>query len=450
LPASPDARLVARDPYLPGLATVLDTRRLSERLAPRVAKRTGTATLRLTTNYVCYEPATSCLVGYDLRVGGGRVSLYAKALRKPGDLAVASLPGSGYLRLEDDSIVVAVFPIDAKLPGLPYLLDPKRSRSFLRSVLDRRRGAPAEEVETHTLAYRPECRYVCALETGGRVRAVLKVSRPGALPAAAAREIAAAVHRKGGGNVALPVVPLEIAASRRRGWIAFDWIEGRVLDEVLAGAAPVSQVVEAVGAALAEFHGMVPGGRSREAVGGRTGARAEMERLVRLAAWLYPEDVDRAVRLASRIEGGLGTGVPVPIHGDFHPKHVLIGDRIGFLDLDRARPGSPARDIARFLAHLVRDCLRGTLPLDRAQAAAAAFLDGYVRRARSLPEDLAAHRALAILGLWADPFLKRDPAWDRRAAELLREAERCLEGRVPRPPQASRSAARRKFVNPSS
>jgi aminoglycoside phosphotransferase (APT) family kinase protein len=62
----------------------------------------------------------------------------------------------------------------------------------------------------------------------------------------------------------------------------------------------------------------------------------------------------------------------VPIHKDFHAGHVLLGDGICVLDLDEARAGDPAFDVAHFCTYLEavarvvsRDLLR------------AAFLDEY-------------------------------------------------------------------------
>lgn len=46
------------------------------------------------------------------------------------------------------------------------------------------------------------------------------------------------------------------------------------------------------------------------------------------------------------------TGRAVPLHRDFHPGHVLVGDRICVIDLDEARQGDAAFDIAHFCAYV--------------------------------------------------------------------------------------------------
>jgi hypothetical protein len=42
----------------------------------------------------------------------------------------------------------------------------------------------------------------------------------------------------------------------------------------------------------------------------------------------------------------------VPIHKDFHHRHVIVGDGVGVVDLDEARMGDPAFDLAHFGANL--------------------------------------------------------------------------------------------------
>ena len=46
------------------------------------------------------------------------------------------------------------------------------------------------------------------------------------------------------------------------------------------------------------------------------------------------------------------SGAPVPIHKDFHAGHLLMGDSVWVIDLDEARQGDPAFDLAHFCAYL--------------------------------------------------------------------------------------------------
>ena len=68
-----------------------------------------------------------------------------------------------------------------------------------------------------------------------------------------------------------------------------------------------------------------------------------------------PELLEPAQRLAS-LWATFGPPSPprtlVPIHKDFHAGHLLIGDRVCVIDLDEARHGDRAFDLAHFCAYL--------------------------------------------------------------------------------------------------
>jgi aminoglycoside phosphotransferase (APT) family kinase protein len=71
----------------------------------------------------------------------------------------------------------------------------------------------------------------------------------------------------------------------------------------------------------------------------------------------FPDLAVRAQSVAERWQGhvreGAGDAELVPIHKDFHAGHVLLGDDgVCVIDLDEARLGDPAMDIAHFCAYL--------------------------------------------------------------------------------------------------
>ena len=64
---------------------------------------------------------------------------------------------------------------------------------------------------------------------------------------------------------------------------------------------------------------------------------------------------DRANALAEGWPAGVRAAGPVaavPIHKDFHPGHVLVGDDVYVIDLDEARCGDPTFDVAHFCSYL--------------------------------------------------------------------------------------------------
>jgi aminoglycoside phosphotransferase (APT) family kinase protein len=65
--------------------------------------------------------------------------------------------------------------------------------------------------------------------------------------------------------------------------------------------------------------------------------------------------------------------VDAPIHKDFHAGHVLIGQDVYVLDLDEARLGDPALDLAHFCT-----CLEAVAGSVAAGPMTSAFMDEYV------------------------------------------------------------------------
>jgi hypothetical protein len=90
----------------------------------------------------------------------------------------------------------------------------------------------------------------------------------------------------------------------------------------------------------------------------------------------HPGLADRAQALAGAWSAGVraaGRVPAVPIHKDFHPGHVLVGDDVSVIDLDEARHGDPTFDVAHFCSYL--ELLSAG---SSGAAARTAFLDEYV------------------------------------------------------------------------
>jgi hypothetical protein len=90
---------------------------------------------------------------------------------------------------------------------------------------------------------------------------------------------------------------------------------------------------------------------------------------------LDPRLAVEAHRLAARWAPAVSarpSSYDVPIHKDFHADHVLLGSQVCVIDLDEARQGDPAFDLAHFCAYLEWRC-------ENAQALRDAFLSEYAR-----------------------------------------------------------------------
>jgi hypothetical protein len=179
--SSSDTDLVARDPTLPGLATLLDTAAFTEGLRgwkPAFAQATVQPT------YARYKHGTRCLVAYDVRVSGSRVRVHASAY-PPSRWAerVAACHAAGVdlsstspILVHDRFLVVRVFPEDARLRVLKRLWDPVTRRPLLRKLLPECHALHSAAIET--LAYNPERRYV-ALLRAEETLAVIKLYADG-------------------------------------------------------------------------------------------------------------------------------------------------------------------------------------------------------------------------------------------------------------------------------
>lgn len=141
-----------------------------------------------------------------------------------------------------------------------------------------------------------------------------------------------------------------LALVLERGLVVSAAVPGRPLD-ALVGTPLMGPAVEGAGAWLGALH------RSR----------AELPRLLDVAheasnAMVWADVVaDHDARigadfkaLAAALGPGPASTPPVPLHKDFHPSHVFIGeeDTVVIVDVDEARMGHPAFDVAHFGAYL--------------------------------------------------------------------------------------------------
>jgi Phosphotransferase enzyme family len=124
--------------------------------------------------------------------------------------------------------------------------------------------------------------------------------------------------------------------------------------------------------------------RSRVDLHRRLDLAAETRNLVEWAELVVKEQpsaarptgrlVERIRALADRIDVHAG----VAIHKDFHYQHTLFeGSRVTVIDLDEARAGDPAFDVAHFAANLRLLGLRERTSTDELLRLEGAFIDSY-------------------------------------------------------------------------
>lgn len=223
-------------------------------------------------------------------------------------------------------------------------------------------------------------------------------------------------------------VPEPLALVRARAMVVYRAVDGVPALDVAADDRP--SAAEAAGAALRSLHAAdVLLARTLQPEAEADAVRLWARRIGRHVPAVAALCGDVAQRLARAM-----TDVPllpgVPVHKDFHAGHVLLaGSRAWILDVDEARMGDPALDVAHFLVHLDA---AGWPEVDDARRA---FWNGY----GDVPGDDAGRR-LALFRAWAGLKLarqvvagsapERGQARDRAesvVAELLREVSSCLD-----------------------
>jgi Ser/Thr protein kinase RdoA (MazF antagonist) len=147
----------------------------------------------------------------------------------------------------------------------------------------------------------------------------------------------------------------------------------------------------ALGVWHAAWRGTGPGAHRRH-----TAAR-EIEILEARLARTPPElaAVVRAALPALMTDGDWGS--PTIVHRDLYEEQIMVGERIGLIDLDDSALGPPELDVGNLLGHLLLLERRSGSDL---AAVTAAFLDAYRERGPGLDESLLERcRALTLLRL---------------------------------------------------
>ncbi len=434
--------LIRRDIALPGLATLLDAAVF--RAALQASADAQIRAVRL--DYLRYKPGQNCIAAYTLTVAGAEVECHAKAYRQCDGAklekaklrpAISGALGSGRFIWPQTRIEVCVFPNDNKLGSLALMGDAARREDFLRRHLFGHEQLWQSEV--CTLAYKPERRWVGALEVDGTPLAVCKFYGESAFESA---RLKSKCFRNG---EVLRLAPL-IGRSKGRGALFYDWQRGELLSQAMLGPTFDSAVMFRVGVALAELQRQPTTNLSLRS--GDAAAR-EIVSLGEFLEFLLPAEAERvhdiAARLAASI-GGLPQGDSV-VHGDFYAKQILFsGGEITVLDLDEAARGDAADDLGTFLAHLEREVAVGRLNASHLVTFRSQLLAGFASQAGDVDSKLVElYTAARLFGRLPQFFRNHDPEWSQRTRESLERVAALLGGsclnEISRPETRQRSAA---------
>jgi len=135
--------------------------------------------------------------------------------------------------------------------------------------------------------------------------------------------------------------------------------------------------------------------------------------------------LEQLIRLGDEVEVSIG----IPMHKDFQYQHTLVdGNRVVVIDVDEARAGDAALDVAHFCAYLRLLALREGTPRDGMAPVESAFLDAYASSVPYQPDSR--HRfflAYACMKIAKQLVRGRGPTPAPHGAELTRQLELIIE-----------------------
>jgi aminoglycoside phosphotransferase len=376
------------DQQLPGLALLVDD-------GPLRVWLTAHGEVLERRCYVRYKQGISCVAALRLRSGPAFLLAVSAAAQPKLDKAVLKAPPSAVLIQDPDRrLLLASLTADRDLPAVRDLDD----------TVTRLLELDPSGHHIETLVYNPQRRWVGVTGRGEQQAQIL-------LRAYRRQEVDDAVERLGVAGLAAGAlrVPRLLAAKRRSGLLALDYLPGVSVDVAMA-AGSASTDVAAAGEALAKVHQV-------EAPGALPAKVSRASDTARLVGTLAPGLAERLERVVDTLERHRPSpATPTLCHGDFSLDQVIVStdEELGLVDWDRAGRGQPAADLASAAAAGLDD------------PAMEQLLGGY-ERIRPVPPDLSWHLAHARLQRLAEPFRMGSPSW---AAELHQRVT-ALESALP-------------------
>ena len=379
------SRALPHDPALPQLARALDPQAMARVFAAALG---GLQVRTCQVDRIKYRPRRNCTVSYLLSLrdeqrgrdfeqrvaarfcsGGDSARRHLKAA---GRATVASAAGPALLHLSALDMLAHWCPNDAKLDALGVLHDGAALRNHcLNQVVAALTGARGRLIDHRMtlVQYVPEHR-ACA-------RVELRLQRePGAPVTAQTLYVKADAERHGavnhalmqalyhspaqaGGRLRTPRPVLWQAAAGLHWQLALPGLVLLDRDPQVGSAASAR-----VGEQLAALHAtQVPVARTTTAAT----LRQQPRRVAELLGQVEPAWKPLLTRLVIRLEAGSGAlerEAAVTLHGDLHPRNILVdGESHAFIDLDSACRGPAVIELGAWVADaLYRAVLDGIAP----------------------------------------------------------------------------------------
>lgn len=389
------------DPALPQLAVALSEAAMADTFAEALRDcRVRVQSCRV--ERVKYRPRRNCTLSYLLQLDGddgafeqrvaARLCSGGDSARRAANAAARDLlpsrAGPSSLHLAPLDMVTYWWPNDPKLDAARLFADERRfAAQVLPEIVAALGGGTLARQRMEIVQYVPEHR-VCARvqlrrDCGGTLTdhtlyAKADAGRGGAVTHAVLRALEGAAARG-----SLLRTPASLLWQEHHGLHWQHAVAGCALLDLAPVAPPAAAA--AVGEQLAALHAVATPVRRAVTRDELQRAPADVAAVLGLVDATWQPALDGLAAALSRGAAELG-GDLVTLHGDLHPRNVLVdGDRVGLIDLDGARQGPAALDLGAWIADTLYRTLLDDADPEVASASLHAFIAGYAAGGGMLP-----------------------------------------------------------------
>lgn len=407
-------QLLANDPALPQRDLLVDEGLMAEYLSRLVTRYGDFGIKRCERLRTKYRVGASLRVLYEVSGSGRAYRIAARAFPRSRQVA-NEFTSAREIHAPELNTIFWIFPHDRKIRNLAVLSDIPEP---LRHIDGR------EWVESRIVGHVPEKSVTAqCLDAGQRIIAYAKV-----YAGDEGREVYDAYQEIESRMVQLPI-PRALSYSDMHRLLLLEALPG----VSLSALRPVDRerAYFRLGEALKKLHNITPPSSAPSATrmtpDGLTQAVATIARV-------RPEVGDLARQLTHKLiahRDQFSESEPVLLHGDLHPKNVLVADeRLFLLDLDQAATGAAAFDVGGVIAGLYFEACVGLVTPTQLSSLISAFLTGY-SLARESQRSLRWYIAAALLEERALRAVTRIRFGGlQKLLEILTTAETVLDGGI--------------------
>lgn len=402
--------LLAPDPALPQRDLLLDETLMAEYLSRLVARYCHFGIQDCERLRTKYRVGTSLRVLYEVSGNGQSYRISARALPRTR-LVADRLPSPVEVSAPELNTVFWIYPHDRKIKNLSVLTDiPDELRNIERQTWIKSRivaHAPEKSVTAQCIDDNDQVIAYAKIYAGDEGHQILETY------AHVAKALSADDVQ----------IPRAIAYYEQHHLLLLESVAG----VSLSACAQRENAFLRLGKALRKLHDVSPPPAAQHAT------RLTPEALTQATTPISqarPDVADLVHRLSSKLIAQYEHGKPVFLHGDVHPKNILLNDnQLFLLDLDQAATGPAEVDLGSVSAGLYCDACTGTRTWREASSLQRALLTGYGTPKNS--RALRWHTAAALLQERALRSVTRVRAATlQKLPELLLTAEAVLNGGI--------------------